>query len=236
MDNTTKEQSNDAKIAAHVLIEKSAEDLGTVTQNALQGICPQTAILKEAERQEMMIAPSVRHIIELGAAMQSASTAAKDFEPFKLVVESTSTADSDGGPPYAEITITPALLNRLIMLSKVAEHIGVSRMPFSSETLKDTWGASGSAYMMEDPEITVFPCGENESGSFVISGRPHNTSDLCETKFINLDTLMSLADGQPAPEGFHRNKDGVVFYSEDDAEELAEIWAEDLGTDAPTMG
>lgn len=215
-------------IASHIPIERSGEDLGLVAQNVLSGSCGMMALIHEGERQEMKIAPSVRHLIELGDAMQKASV--KDFAPFKLVVESTSATIVDAGPPYAEILMTPARLSRLVMLANVAEKIGVNRMPTGDGVTRDAWGSYGATYMMEDPEITVYPGNNAESGSFVISGRPHNTSDLCESRFINLDTLIDIANGQPIPDGFHR-EDGVIFYSEGDAEELAEMWRDAQGND-----
>jgi hypothetical protein len=226
-------------IAGDIPIDTCAEDLGLVTQTALSGNCGMMAIIHEAERQGIQAQDGVQRAIELGDAMQKASTSAKDFEPFKLVVESSSLNVVDPGPPYVQIDITPALLGRFAVLAAVAEKIGVESMATSDRIGEITWGPSGTTYRMEAQNITVYPGSEMpangwdaqpESASFVISGRPHNSSDLCKSQFININTLIQLAGEQKDPSG-------VLFYSEvGDITDLAAMWAEDQGMDTPTMG
>jgi len=222
--------SNGTRIAGYIPIEPSAEDIGLVTQTALSGKCGMMAIIQEAERQGIKTKDGVRRAVELGDAMQKANESVKDFEPFKLVVESRSLNDVDPGPPYVQIDITTALLRRLAELAATAEKIGVDSMSISDGIGEITWGPSEANYMMEYPNITVYPGSEIGTASFVISGRPHNTPDLCESQFIYINTLIQLASEQA-------DQSGVRFYSETgDITDLAAMWAEDQGMDAPTMG
>lgn len=162
---------------------------------------------------------------DLKAAAQQTRVGVKDFVPFMLVVESSSIGTFDDGPPFVQLQMTPALLSRLVLLSNMAEKLGVDRMKSREGLTQQVWGSYGKTYEMEETEMTVYPGNSDEPGSFVISGLPHN-EELCESRFISLDALIEVAGGNPAPEGFVYEQ-GVLCYSEEDPEELLALWRDD---------
>lgn len=137
------------------------------------------------------------------------------FNPFKLVIEAYTVGGVEGGPSWAELTVTEDFLNKLQRMRAVCEDAGLDSVSVSQ--CPDKWDRE-EELGMEGDTLKVWP------DHFWFEASPD-----VETRMIDIDLLLEVAEivagdtENPLPPGF-MIQNGVVFYSESDLEELVDSY------------
>jgi hypothetical protein len=129
------------------------------------------------------------------------------FEQFKLVVEARAASEIDDGPAYAEVTVTPEIIDRLFKLSHLcAEHELES---VTTADAVDRWDRQDELRITGD---SLQVCG----GDFWFEAWIKNQNHGAETVPVSIADLATVATLGADKAGFRRVGDKVFFAEGDD--------------------
>jgi hypothetical protein len=128
------------------------------------------------------------------------------FEPFKLIVEARAVTESGDGPDYAEITVSPLLMERLFDLSRLCDREGLESITVSAKP--DKWDQE-DALLIHGNSLRVF------GDEFWFEAHPKHADYSVETSAIRIADLGSAAILKAEGAGF-RWSNGVLFYATTD--------------------
>ncbi len=132
------------------------------------------------------------------------------FEPFKLIVEAYAVSEFGDGPAYAEITVRPLLMERLLDLSRLCEQEGLESITVSAGP--DKWDREDELRIRGD-SLRVF------GDEFWFEAHPKHADYSVETRGIRIADLVAVAS--PAPvvgdtvNPSFRWSNSVLFYASD---------------------
>jgi hypothetical protein len=131
------------------------------------------------------------------------------FEPFTLVVKARATGEFGEGPDYAEVSVTPEFIERLLRLSRLCEEHGLESV--TTPGAVDRWDREDELRIRGD-SLRVW------KDTFWFEAYPKHADYSVETAAIDIDSIVSVAvfSWEDADAGFRRVGDKVFSAGCDD--------------------
>jgi len=130
------------------------------------------------------------------------------FEPFTLVVEARPISEYGEGPNWAEFTVTPQLVDRLIQLSLLCEENGLESVTVNEGP--DLWE--------QEDELRIRGNTLRVYGSdFWFEAHPKHADYYIETVSIDVGDLASVSALSTEVAGFRRVGDKVFYAGDEDS-------------------